>query len=150
KYSNDEMRFKIMRIDDIRKQFPILNHKIQLSSCSQSAIHSSVKKSVGKYMDSWETDGMDWENWMSTCEEAREKFAKLINAKVSEISIVSSVSHGFSSIVTSLAPLNQRKDILVSEDDFPCIGHVTLSQQDFNVKFVDYNEGDLQNKINEK
>lgn len=45
---------------------------------------------------------MDWELWMEVCENARTKFAKLINAKPSEIAIVSSVSHAISSIATSL------------------------------------------------
>lgn len=118
---------------EVRKSFPLLEKKIQLSSCSQSALHIGVKKEIQNYMDSWEYEGMDWEYWMGVCEEARAKFAKLINAEPHEISIVSSVSHAISSILTSLSPVGNKKDILLSTNDFPCIGHVALSQNELNV-----------------
>lgn len=134
----------------IRKEFPILTNKIQLSSCSQSAVHRSVKNSINKYVDTWEKDGMDWDLWMEVCENARLKFAKLINAKTSEIAIVSSVSHAISSIATSLQPRENKKDFLVSKDDFPCIGHVALSQNNYNIKYVDYNKDNLSAVINDE
>lgn len=122
---------------EFRRNFPILENKIQLSSCSQSALHIDVKKEIQNYMDSWEYEGMDWEYWMKVCEEAREKFAKLINAETHEISIVSSVSHAISSILTSLSPVGHKKDILLATNDFPCIGHVALSQNQFNILYTE-------------
>lgn len=86
----------INEIDNIRKDFPILKNKIQLSSCSQSAQHIKVRNAVTKYMDTWDENGTDWGYWMAVCESAREKFAKLINAETHEIAIVSSTSHAIS------------------------------------------------------
>src|SRR5690625_3647574 len=79
---------------------------------------------------------MYWELWMDVCEQARIKFARLINAKPSEISIVSSLSHAISAIVTSLTPIEYKKEILLSEADFPTIGHAVLSQDNINVRFT--------------
>jgi selenocysteine lyase/cysteine desulfurase len=134
----------------IREEFPILKDRIQLSSCSQSAIHHKVKDNMIKYIDTWENDGMNWELWMEVCENARAKFAKLINAKTSEIAIVSSVSHAISSVATSLKTREEKKDWLVSKHDFPCIGHVALSQNDYNIKYIDYAKEDLSSVINDK
>src|SRR5699024_4456987 len=137
-------------LQSIREKFPILENKIQLSSCSQSALHRDVKSNINKYVETWEYEGMDWGLWMEECEKARMKFAKLINAKTSEVAIVSSVSHAISSIVTSLRPEKHKKDLLVSKEDFPCIGQVALSQDNYNVKHVDYNKDNLTSIIDDK
>lgn len=135
-------------IKEIRKGYPILEEKIQLSSCSQSAMHINVKKSVENYMNSWETEGMNWDLWMKVCEDARNKFAKLINAKPSEIAIVSSVSHAISAILTSLEPNKQKNEIIIAESDFPCVGQITSSQEKFNIQYSDPKTSEYSNKIN--
>ncbi|GAB6155513.1 aminotransferase class V-fold PLP-dependent enzyme [Desulfosporosinus burensis] len=113
---------------EFRKRFPILKNQIQLSSCSQSALSDPVQKAVQEYMATWEEHGMEWVAWVDTVEEARADFATLINADINEIAVVSSVSHAASSIATSLS-FDQRNKVVVTEMDFPCIGHVWLSQQ---------------------
>jgi len=120
-----------------------MKNKVQLSSCSQSALHTDVKSSVKDFMNLWENEGMDWSSWMEACEEARKEFAKMINAEPEEISIVSSVSHAISSVLTSIDSLigENEKQVIVSQTDFPCIGHVALSQTGSEVIFTkDYNE----------
>ncbi|WP_158736795.1 aminotransferase class V-fold PLP-dependent enzyme [Alteribacillus sp. YIM 98480] len=125
-----------------RLNFPIFKEKIQLSSCSQSAMHVSVKEAVNDYFRTWEVNGMDWKGWMQACENARLSFAKMINADKKEVAIVSSVSHAASSIATSLIK-NNRKKILVTELDFPTIGHVWQSHRDsFDVTFIKGKEND--------
>ena len=119
-----------------RDDFPILRESIQLCSCSQSALHVRVKQALADYVVSWETRGQDWDAWMAVCEDARAKFAQLINAKPTEIAIVSSVSHAVSAIATSLARPKDRRRVVTTMMDFPCIGHVWLSQQDLDVSFI--------------
>ncbi len=127
--------------DDYRKDFPILQHYSQLSSCSQSSLHQEVKDSVKEYMNSWEQSGMDWEMWMTACEEARVNFARLINAEPCEIAIVSSVSHAVSAIATSLNPQSTKNEVLVTDFDFPTVGHVWLSHQDrFQINYLSAKE----------
>ncbi len=123
-------------IREIREQFPSLKKNIQLSSCSQSAIHIDVKNSVQDYMYSLEERGTDWGYWMEACEESRRKFAEMINADVNEIAIVSSVSHAISAVLTSLEPHALKNEAILSTSDFPCIGHATLSQGDYEVKYI--------------
>lgn len=124
-----------------RNQFPILKNKIQLSSCSQSAMHQTVKESIEEYTHSWEYGGMDWNQWMETCEAARTLFAKQINAKPDEIAIVSSVSHAAGAISTSLEATDLRNKIVITDFDFPTIGHIWNSAgSEFNVKFLQQSE----------
>lgn len=124
-----------------RSEFPILKEKIQLSSCSQSALHQSVKLSIDDYVHSWENEGMNWNRWMEKCEESRALFAKQINAKPNEVAIVSSVSHAAAAISTSLDPAGGRNKIVITDFDFPTIGHVWQSAEStFAVEYVRQNE----------
>lgn len=124
-----------------RNSFPILKQNIQLSSCSQSAMHTDVKSSINKYVETWETNGMEWEGWMAVCKNARAKFARLINADIEEIAIVSSVSHAVSAVAASLSRLEDKKKVFITEDDFPCVGHVWLSQKNIDVSFLSCDGG---------
>ena len=139
-----------LTLEDIRQDFPILKERVQLSSCSQSALHKNVKKAINKYVESWETDGMNWELWMEASERARVKFAKLINAEPEEISIVSSVSHAISSILTSLPVNGNRNELLLAETEFPCIGHAALSQEGKTVQYSGIKLEEYQQKISNK
>lgn len=112
-----------------RKDFPILINKIQLSSCSQSALSVQVKAAIQEYMNSWEEHGMEWMGWMNAVEDARKYFATLINADVEDVAVVSSVSHAASAIATALDYTKGRNEIVLTDMDFPCIGHVWNSQQ---------------------
>jgi selenocysteine lyase/cysteine desulfurase len=114
---------------DYRKYFKSLDNYIQLSSCSQSAISIQVKQAIQDYMDSWEREGMDWMSWVEAVETSRRHFATLINADLDEIAVVSSVSHAASAIANSLEFKAEKNKIVVTDMDFPCIGHVWLSQQ---------------------
>ena len=135
--------------NEFREGFPIMKEKIQISSCSQSAMHFSVKSAIEEYMLSWENDGMDWMQWMETCEQSRKLFAKQINASPDEIAIVSSVSHAAASISTSLEPKEGRNRVVVTDFDFPTIGHVWRSaESNFKVDFFKQNENGF-NDLNE-
>lgn len=131
----------MVETEQFRKQFPILKNKIQLSSCSQSAMHISVKEALQQYTDSLEHQGMNWMQWMAECEGARELFAQQINANVNEIAIVSSVSHAASAIATSIKPNGRRNKVVITDFDFPTIGHVWRSAEDeFEISFLRQNE----------
>lgn len=122
---------------EYRERFPVLKNQIQLSSCSQSALSDQVKQAVQDYMKTWEEHGMDWGVWVDAVEEARAHFATLIHADIDEIAVVSSVSHAASAIATSLN-FEKRNKVVVTEMDFPCIGHVWLSQRarGANISFI--------------
>ncbi|QED50132.1 aminotransferase class V-fold PLP-dependent enzyme [Cytobacillus dafuensis] len=121
----------------VRSEFPGLEKKLILSSCSQSAISLDVMNAMDEYKNSLLEEGMSWETWMEKVNSAKEKFARIINCDASEVAILSSVSDSISSILQSL-DLN-KQDVCVTEMDFPCVGHAILAQkqkQDINVIFI--------------
>lgn len=122
----------------LREFFPILKEKIQLSSCSQSALSLQVEAAIKEYQDSLKSDGMYWTGWMERVEQAKSAFAQLINASPDEIAVLSSVSESASSIASALSFTQVRNKIVTTEIDFPCIGHVWLAQvsRGANVSFI--------------
>ncbi|MEH7454081.1 aminotransferase class V-fold PLP-dependent enzyme [Gottfriedia acidiceleris] len=129
-----------------RSLFPTLSEIIHLSSCSQSAISSPVKESIQSYLTSWTEKGMDWEGWMDKVYEAKVAFATLINASPDEIAVLSSVSDAASSLAASLDFNGSRNKVVTTDIDFPCIGHVWLSQvpRGANVTFLNENLHQIQ------
>lgn len=117
--------------------FPILNSKIILSSCSQSAMSHEVLHAFDDYQNSLLHDGMDWNKWMHVVNGAKAKFAQLINCEPDEVAILGSVSDCISSILHSL-PL-EGKEVVTTTLDFPCIGQAILAQQarqSFTTNFI--------------
>lgn len=121
-----------------KSDFPTLNHKVMLSSCSQSAPPQAVFDAIDAYKQSLIEDGMDWTTWIDKVENSKRKFAELINAEPDEIAVLSSVSDAVSSVVNSLT-FEQDEEICVTEIDFPNIGQASLSlnlRKNVPVKFI--------------
>jgi len=127
---------------DTRELFPILASKAQLSSCSQSALGRPVAEAIQDYLASWSTHGMDWMGWMQAVTEAKESFARLINAQPGEIAVMSSVSDAASSIGSAMEFPAHKNGVVVGDIDFPSIGHVWLAHErkGASVSFVEADE----------
>lgn len=118
-----------MKFSKERGYFPILKEKIQLSSCSQSALSVQVQHSIREFIQTWISEGMNWEKWMACVEEAKALFAKMINASPEEVAVLSSVSDAASAVAIALDFTGERNKVVTTEIDFPSIGHVWLAQQ---------------------
>jgi len=111
-----------------RKQFPIFDHKVYLSSCSQGALSRPVEAAVQEFLESWHTYGNPWEIWVGRMEELRVEFANLINADPGEVAITFSVSTALNSLASALS-YKERPKVVTSDFDFPTVGHIWLAQQ---------------------
>lgn len=115
---------------EYRHLFPILEHKVQLSSCSQSALSMPVRWAMDDYLASWSQRGADWGYWMQQVFLARAAFARLVNARAEDIAVLGSVSDAASAVVSALSfGAGQRRGIVCSTLDFPSLCHVWLAQQ---------------------
>ena len=112
-----------------RKLFPILDHAVQLSSCSQSALSLPVRQAIDEYLDVWVRRGADWGYWMDQVALARAEFARMIHANVEDIAVLGSVSDAASAIASALRFDAARPEVVTSTLDFPSICHVWLAQQ---------------------
>ena len=111
-----------------RKQFPIFDQKIYLSSCSQGALSRPVEAAIQEFLESWHSHGNPWEIWVGRMEELRVEFARLINAEPAEVAVTFSVSSALNSLASALS-YSDRPKVVTSDFDFPTVGHIWLAQQ---------------------
>ena len=111
-----------------RKQFPIFDQKIYLSSCSQGALSRPVEAAVHEFLESWHRHGNPWEIWVGRMEELGVTFARLINAQPDEVAVTFSVSTALNSLASALS-YRERPKVVTSDFDFPTVGHIWLAQQ---------------------
>ena len=113
----------------LRAQIPLLAHAIPLNNCSQAPLSSVARAAADRYLESWDSRGMDWDGWMDEVEGGRRAFAALINAEPDEIAVTSSVSQAVSALATAISFDGGRDEVVASGAEFPTVGHVWLAQE---------------------
>jgi selenocysteine lyase/cysteine desulfurase len=116
------------QISALRKQFPILGEKIYLYNCSQGALSRAVQAGMDEFACSWRSSEGPWDRWVEKHEEIRAAFAKFINAKPTEVAVVTSASAGINPIANALR-FDGRNRVVMGEFEFPTMGHIWLAQQ---------------------
>jgi selenocysteine lyase/cysteine desulfurase len=116
-------------IDAWRGQIPLLDSCVPMNNCSQAPQTHVTRAAAERYLDGWNAVGMDWDSWMAEVQLAKEEFARLINASPDEIAVFSSVSEATSAVASAIDFSGDRRTVIVTEAEFPTIGHVWLAQQ---------------------
>jgi selenocysteine lyase/cysteine desulfurase len=115
-----------MSLERFRPRFPILEHKIHLANCSQAPLSVDVREALERYQQSLIEQGMDWEVWMGEVQAARAEFAHLIGAAPEEVAVLSCVSDCISAVAGCL-PIQGRRQVVTTVDEFPTVGHGWLA-----------------------
>lgn len=116
-------------LDAWRKTIPLLASLIPMNNCSQAPQTTNTRAAAERYLDSWARSGMDWDAWMDEVALAKQEFARLINATPDEIAVFSSVSEATSAIASAIDFTGSRRRVVVTEAEFPTIGHAWLAQE---------------------
>src|SRR5437764_6149810 len=111
-----------------RARIPLLASLIPMNNCSQAPQTDATRAAANRYLDSWNQSGMDWEAWIEEVQLAKQEFARLINASADEIAVFSSVSEATSAVARAIDFAGDRRTVVVTEAEFPTIGHVWLAQ----------------------
>src|SRR5579859_1070715 len=123
-----------------RDEFPILQRKIYLNSCSLGALSRRSMDAMARFQDTWNEYGAQaWYSiWMGERAALREKFARLIGAQPHEIALATNVSAALSEIATGL-DLGDRNRVVMADMDFPTLAYQWLAKQraGMGVAFVD-------------
>ena len=116
-------------IEAWRERIPLLASCVPMNNCSQAPQTDATRAAAERYLDSWNTSGMDWDAWMAEVALAKAEFAKLIGATAADIAVFSSVSDAASAVASALDLGGRRTSIVVSEAEFPTVAHVWLAQE---------------------
>lgn len=118
-----------------RAEFPILQRKTYLNSCSLGALSQRSMQGMARYLEMWNEWGAHawYEIWLGEIAKARQKFATLIGAQLHEVAIAPSVSAAVSSIATAL-DYSVRNKVVMADMDFPTLAYQWLVKQRLGVE----------------
>src|SRR4051794_8118387 len=111
-----------------RRRIPLLQSLVPMNNCSQAPQTDSTRAAAERYLESWNTFGMDWDAWVDEVGRAKAEFARLINASPSDIAVFGSVSDATSAVASAIPAAGDRRRVVVTEAEFPTVGHVWLAQ----------------------
>ncbi|HEX8393790.1 MAG TPA: aminotransferase class V-fold PLP-dependent enzyme, partial [Longimicrobium sp.] len=125
-----------------RTEFPILQTRTYLNSCSLGALSRRSMGYLGEYQALWNTMGASawYELWMARIGQLKQTVATMWNADEKEIAISPSVSGALSSIASAI-DYGTRNKIVVAELDFPTLVYQWLAKNGVEVVRVPSDDG---------
>ncbi len=120
-----------------RDEFPILQHKVYLNSCSLGPLSLRSMASLSRFQEVWNDYGAQawYRIWLGEIAAVRAKVARLIGAAPHEIAIAPNVSVAASELASGL-DLASRKKIVLADMDFPTLAYQWLVKPETEVVFV--------------
>src|SRR6266851_1456116 len=118
-----------------RSEFPILQRKTYMNSCSLGALSNRSMQNMEQFMEMWNEWGAHawYEIWLGEIAKLRQKFAAIIGAQLHEVAIAPSVSVALSSIASAL-DYSQRNNVVMAEMDFPTLTYQWLVKRRVGVE----------------
>ncbi len=113
-----------------RAEFPILQRKVYLNSCSLGPLSRRSMDAMARFQDMWNEHGAQawYQIWMGELTALREKFARLVGAKPHEVALATNVSSALSEISTGL-DLGKRNRVVMADMDFPTLAYQWLAKR---------------------
>jgi len=121
-------------LERFRTEFPILQTRTYLNSCSLGALSRRSMGYLGEYQALWNTMGASawYELWMGRIGQLKQSVATMWNAQESEIALSPSVSGALSSVASSIDYTGRNK-VVVAELDFPTLVYQWLARPGIEV-----------------
>src|SRR5215469_9904843 len=118
-----------------RDEFPLLQKKTYLNSCSLGALSTRSMHNVTRFLETWNEWGAHaWsEIWMQEVAHARKKFATLIGAQTHEVAIAPNVSTALS-VLSSALDYTTRNKVVLTDLDFPTVAYQWLVKERLGVE----------------
>ncbi|MEO1202463.1 MAG: hypothetical protein AAFX10_07140, partial [Pseudomonadota bacterium] len=116
-------------LSSLRREFPLLQAKTYLNSCSYGVLSRSVDTAFQDYLQSRHRDGSNWEAWVGQLETLRESVGRLLQCSPADVSISTSLSESVNALASSLEPYRGRNTIVTTDFDFPTTSQIWLAQQ---------------------
>lgn len=113
----------------LRREFPVLAHKVYLNSGSYCALANSVRAAFESYMSDRIAVGANWDVWIGKNEAVRALVARLLRANSNEIAVTASASAGLNALATALDFTNGRDKVVVSDFEFPTNAQIWHAQE---------------------
>lgn len=117
-------------VDRWRAAFPAISDhgRIHLNNCSASPLPERGREARRECERVWIEEPNPWETWLAKVNEAKERFAALINADPSEIAVLSCATQAFAQVASAF-DYEERDEVVVSDIEFPTVPQFWYAQQ---------------------
>ncbi|HET7234391.1 MAG TPA: aminotransferase class V-fold PLP-dependent enzyme [Longimicrobium sp.] len=125
-----------------RREFPILQTRTYLNSCSLGALSTRSMGYLGEYQALWNTMGASawYELWMGRIGNVLDNVASLWHAKRNEVALSPSVSAAVAAVASSI-DYTKRNKVVVADLDFPTLVYQWLARPGIEVVRVPSDDG---------
>lgn len=113
----------------IRQEFPLLQSKTYLNSCSYGVLSHTVERAFMQYLATRHEHGARWDSWVGQLEHLRGEVARLLRCNADEVSLSTSLSESVNLLASSLDFSGKRDTIVVTDFDFPTTSQIWLAQE---------------------
>src|SRR5258708_21543512 len=120
----------------LRDHFPIFQHKVYLNTCSYGAISLEVEAALNAYVALRKTVGAAWGLWAQKVGRLRELLANVLGVVAEDIAISTSLSESVNSIASALDFTGTRREVIITEFDFPTMSQIWHAQKVRGAKIV--------------
>ncbi|MDQ3927826.1 MAG: aminotransferase class V-fold PLP-dependent enzyme [Chloroflexota bacterium] len=112
-----------------RDEFPILSRKTFLNTCSLGAVSRRSMARVQEFLELWAEMGASawYELWVGKLAELRAAYGRVIGATPDRIALTPNISVAVTGVASALDH-SRRKKIIMSDLDFPTVGHQFLAK----------------------
>lgn len=120
---------------EYREEFPILQRKTYLNSCSLGALSQRSMRNLAEFMEMWNEWGAHawYEIWLGQLAKARHQFAAIIGAQPHEVALAPSVSVALSGIASAF-DYSKRNNVVMADMDFPTLPYQWLVKERLGVE----------------
>jgi len=127
---------------DWRAEFPILERKTYLNSCSLGALSRRALARVAAFHEEWHQYGAAawYDIWMARLAALRARVAILLNARTEEVALTASISAGLAALASAL-DYRARPRVVVAELDFPTLAYAWINRPDVELVMVPSDDG---------
>ena len=115
--------------DALRRRFPVLERKTYLNSGSYCALADTVRDAFNAYMDDRLAVGANWDVWITKNEAVRTAMAGVLRVTADEIAVTASASAGINSLASALDFSGPRKQVVISDFEFPTNAQIWHAQE---------------------
>ncbi|MEO9475297.1 MAG: aminotransferase class V-fold PLP-dependent enzyme [Cyclobacteriaceae bacterium] len=130
-------------MEDIRKEFPILNEYTYLNTARFCALPKSVIKAQHAFLDHVNTHGSwKFDPWSTLYESTRTQAARLIGGQADHTFFLPNVSLGFNMAAQYLP----KRKVICLQDDFPSV-HMAWKSHGFDVQYLNYKSDSFYGKL---
>lgn len=118
------------QVDEWRDAIPAVSDfdRVHLNNCSASPLPERGREARRECERVWIEEPNPWETWLVKVNEAKERFASLINADPSEVAVLSCATQALAQVASALE-YEERDEVVVSDLEFPTVPQFWYAQE---------------------